>query len=90
MTQAELIDMFAEATDLPKALAKQYLHQLGDIAAAELLAGGEVPLPGLGKFTVAERAARKGRNPRTGKEIDIAAHKAVKFNVGKRLKDSLS
>ena len=40
MTQAELITMFAEATDLPKSLAKQYLHQLGDIAAAELLAGG--------------------------------------------------
>jgi DNA-binding protein HU-beta len=89
MTQMELIDLFAEASNLSKAQAKECLHRLGDIAAAELLAGGEVPLPGLGKLVTTEKAARKGRNPRTGKAIEIAAHKAVKFSACKNLKDSL-
>ena len=89
MTKTELAKMFAEATQLPATHAKEYLERLGDIMAAELLAGGEVHLPSIGKLVVKTTAARKGRNPRTGKEIAIKASKAVKFTPSKALKDSV-
>ena len=55
----------------------------------ELIAGGRVQLVGFGTFEVSERAARKGRNPQTGIEIEIAASKAPKFKPGKALKDAV-
>lgn len=60
-----------------------------DVAAAELLGGGEVPMHGLGKLFVKERSARSGRNPRTGNSITIPACKVVRFNPAKALKDAL-
>jgi len=59
------------------------------VSAAELIAGGEVPLPGLGKLKAEDRKARMGRNPRTGKPLQIAAGTTVKFAIGKELKDAL-
>ncbi len=90
MTQAELTKMIKEATQLTGAQADEFLKRLCDIIAAELLGGGEVTLLGIGKLQTVERAARKGRNPRTGKIIDIAASKAVKFSISKKLKESLN
>lgn len=90
MTQAQLVKLFKEATQLTGVQAEEYLNRLCDIMAAELLGGGEVTLPNLGKLQVVQRAARKGRNPRTGKAIKIAASKSVKFNISKRLKESLN
>ena len=55
----------------------------------ELIAGGRVQLVGFGTFEVSERAARKGRNPQTGIEIEIPASKAPKFKPGKALKDAV-
>ena len=55
-----------------------------------LRTGGEVRLVGFGTFTVAERAASEGRNPRTGEKIQIAASKQAKFKPGKRLRDELN
>lgn len=60
-----------------------------DVAAAELLGGGEVPLPGIGKFKVKVCQARKGRDPRTGKTIDIPEHRKVVFSASQNLKTSL-
>lgn len=65
------------------------LKSLCEVAAAELLGGGEVPLPGLGKLKSKDVAARKGRNPRTGETLDIPAHKAVMFAACKDLKEAL-
>lgn len=90
MKKAELIDAFKEATGLTRAQAGEYLDRLGDIMAAELLGGGEVPLPRVGKLYVKTTAARSGRNPRTGAAISIAAGKKVALFVGKELKDSLT
>lgn len=65
------------------------LDSLCEVAAAELLGGGEVPLPGIGKLKAKPTAARKGRNPRTGEVLDIPAGKRVLFVSGKDLKEAL-
>lgn len=66
------------------------LDSLCNVIAAELLGGGEVTLPHLGKFKVARTAARVGRNPRTGEAIDVPAKRKVVFVAGKELKESLN
>lgn len=65
------------------------LDVLCGVAAAELLGGGEVPLPGIGKLKAKKTAARKGRNPRTGESVDIPAGKKVRFVPCKELKEAL-
>lgn len=89
MNKSELIKAFKEAIQLPAKQAQEYLERFGDIAAAELLGGGEVPLPGIGKLVVKERAARTGRNPRTGAPVTIPATRIVLLRVGKDLKEAL-
>lgn len=71
------------ATDMEKAL-----QSFSSVAAAELLAGGEVPLPDLGKLKVGTTNARTGRNPRTGEAIDIPAGRKVVFTPGKNFKEA--
>lgn len=65
------------------------LQAFCSVAAAELLAGGEVSLPGLGKLKVKETNARTGRNPRTGEAIEIPAGRKVVFSSGKDFKEAL-
>lgn len=77
-------ERFISMTDMTAAL-----NGLCAVAAAELLGGGEVPLPGLGKLKIKEKAAREGRNPRTGEVVSIPAGKKVVFVPGKNLKDAL-
>lgn len=89
MNKTELIKTFAEATQLPAKQAKEYLERFGDIVAAELMGGGEVPLPGVGKIVTKPRAARTGRNPRTGAAVTIPASRVVLLRVGKDLKAAL-
>ncbi len=60
-----------------------------DVAAAELLGGGEVPLPGLGKVKSKKLGGRMGRNPRTGEPVEIPAHRKVAFSACKELKEAL-
>ncbi len=88
MNKAELVKAFAEATNLNGVVAKEYLNRLGDIMAAELLGGGEAPLPGIGKLAVKDTAARKGRNPKTGEAIDIPAGRKVVVSLSKEFKES--
>ncbi len=95
MTKRELIEKALEAArnthDRAMTLADMgtALDSLCEVAAAELLGGGEVPLPGIGKLKAKPTAARKGRNPRTGEALDIPAGKRVFFVSGKDLKEAL-
>ena len=90
MTKTELVKTFQEATQLPANQAQEYLERFGDIAAAELLGGGEIPLPGVGKLVIKQRAARKGRNPKTGEPLNIPAKKALTVNLSKDFKESFN
>ena len=90
MTKTELVDKIASKTNLTKKDSGQALDAVFE-AITEALAGGErVQLVGFGSFEVRERAARKGRNPQTGQEIEIAARQVPAFKAGKALKDAVS
>ena len=82
MNKAELIDAMAAGANLSKADAKKALDAFVDATTGALKGGDRVALVGFGSFSVSERAARVGRNPQTGKEIQIAAKKVVKFKAG--------
>ena len=90
MTKQELIQALKQNAGLPTlASAEAAYDALFSIIKKELAAGDKIAISGFGSFSVAERAARKGRNPRTGAEITIPASKAVKFSAGKAFKDAL-
>lgn len=90
MNKSELIDAVAAAADLPKASASRAIDAMVDAIAGALKNGEQVVLVGFGTFSVKERAARTGRNPQTGKPIDISAAKIPAFKAGKGLKDSVN
>ncbi len=90
MNKTELVAAIAEKTELSKKDAEKALKAFTDVVAEELKKGEKIQLVGFGTFEVAERPARTGRNPMTGKTIEIAASKAPKFKAGKALKDSLN
>lgn len=90
MTKAELVEKIYSKAGLPtKALAEDALDAVIASLREALAAGESVTFTGFGSFKVVERAARKGRNPRTGKEITIPASKVAKFTPGKGLKDAI-
>ena len=89
MTKADLIDKIAAAASLTKADAGKALDSTLDAIRLSLKKGQKVTLVGFGTFSVSKRKARKGRNPRTGQEIKIAATKVPKFTAGKTLIDSI-
>ena len=82
MNKAELIDAMAAKAKLSKADSKKALDAFTATLADALKKGDRISLIGFGSFSVSKRAARKGRNPRTGKEIKIAAKKVIKFKAG--------
>lgn len=90
MNKAQLIEHIAEHAELTKQQAARALDALLRGVTTTLARGGEVTLVGFGTFGVEERAARKGRNPRTGEVVDIPAAKIPKFRPGKMLKDSVN
>ena len=90
MNKAQLIDAMAEGAGLTKADAKKALDAFVGATTDALKGGDRVALIGFGSFSVAKRAARTGRNPQTGKEINIAAKKVVKFKAGAELADAVS
>lgn len=90
MNKSELVDAIASAADLPKTAAGRALDAVIGAITAELKDGGSVSLVGFGVFSVKERAARTGRNPRTGEAIEIAAAKIPNFKAGKALKDAVN
>lgn len=89
MNKTELVAKVAETTELTKKDAAKAVDAVLDAIADALKSGDKVQLIGFGNFEVRERAARKGRNPQTGKEIEIAASKIPAFKPGKQLKDSI-
>lgn len=90
MKKAELVAKVAARAGVTKASAERCVNAFVDILAEALSKGERVALPGLGVFKVRERAARKGRNPQTGKEITIPARKVVVFTPGKPLKEKVN
>jgi DNA-binding protein HU-beta len=90
MTKAEIVAKVAEKINVPKTAAAKALAVITDSIAQAIRKGDKVTLIGFGTFSVANRKARKGRNPRTGKEIKIAAKKVPKFSAGAALKAAAS
>jgi len=85
MNKAELIDAIAAKAGLTKADSKKALEAFIQATTEALASGDRVALVGFGSFSVSKRAARKGRNPQTGKEINIAAKSVVRFKAGAEL-----
>jgi DNA-binding protein HU-beta len=90
VNKQDLIDQIAEKADLPKVKAQEVFETFLDVIKTSLKKGEDVKLVGFGTFTVSERAATTGRNPRTGEAINIAASKQPKFKAGKELKDAVN
>ena len=90
MNKMELVAAIADQAEISKKDAEKALKAFTDVVADELKKGGKVQLVGFGTFEVSERAAREGRNPQTGKVMNIPASKAPKFKAGKALKDMLN
>ena len=90
MNKTELTDAVAEATDLTKADAARAVDSVLGTITSTLANGEQVGIVGFGTFLVRDRAARTGRNPQTGAEIQIAAAKVPAFKPGKALKDAVN
>jgi nucleoid DNA-binding protein len=93
MNKGQVIDSLSERTGLPRPAASAIVSALFDtqhgIIAEELRAGGRIDLPGFGRFSTRERAARTGRDPRTGIEIGIPARRACVFTPRAGLRSSM-
>ena len=87
MNKTELVAAAAEQAGLSKKDAEAAVKAFTDVVAEALKAGDKIQLVGFGTFEVSERAAREGRNPRTGETMVIEASKTPKFKAGKALKD---
>ncbi len=90
MNKGNLIDKVAKDCNMSKAAADQVLNSVLGAITGAVAAGDKVTLIGFGTFSVTERAAREGRNPRTGKKIKIPAKKIVKFKAGSKLADAVN
>ena len=90
MNKSELIERMASDADISKAAAERALESFTASVRNTLKKGGSVALMGFGSWSVTKRAARTGRNPKTGEPLKIAARKAPKFTPGKDLKDALN
>lgn len=93
MKKSEFIDLVAQKAETSKEAAARVVNAIFDAGSGAIAdavkAGKEVSIPGFGKFRPKQRAARKGRNPRTGKEVSIPESTVVAFTPGKALKESL-
>ncbi|NHA15495.1 HU family DNA-binding protein [Thioalkalivibrio sp. XN279] len=90
MNKGELIDAVAAAADLTKTDATKAVEAFVDTVTRALKKGDQVSIVGFGSFSVKARAARQGRNPKTGETITIAASKVPGFKAGKALKDAVN
>ncbi|GLI36202.1 HU family DNA-binding protein [Desulforhabdus amnigena] len=89
MTKAELVSKVAGDGGITKAQAEKAVDAMVAAIADALSGGDKVTLVGFGTFSVGERSAREGRNPRTGEKISIPASKVVKFKPGKSLSEKV-
>ena len=90
MTKDEFVTKFAKNAEITKASAVDYITAFTDTVRDVLVDGDTVSFQGFGSFSVYDKAEKTGRNPRTGEPIVIPAHKAVKFSVGKSLKEAVN
>ncbi len=90
MTKDELVDKVAGDTGISKKDAAAAVKAVTSGISDTLAGGGSVSLVGFGTFSVSHRAARMGRNPRTGEPLQIKASKGVKFKAGKTLKEAVN
>ncbi|MEX2626548.1 MAG: HU family DNA-binding protein [Ilumatobacteraceae bacterium] len=90
MTKAELIDAVADSSGVSKAEAERTVQAFFDIVIEKTKKGDKVAWPGFGSFSTTERAARTGRNPQTGQEVQIKASTAMKFTASSALKSALN
>ena len=90
MNKAELVTAIAAKAEMSKKDAEKALKAFQEAVTEELVKGGKVQLVGFGTFDVAERVAREGRNPQTGKAMQIPASKAPRFKAGKALKTAVN
>lgn len=90
MTKADLVNAIAEKAGLSKSDSEKALKAFTDSITDALKAGEKVALVGFGTFSVGQRAARTGKNPQTGAQINIPAAKTPKFKAGKALKDAVN
>lgn len=89
MNKTQLVEKIAQQADLSKAKAAEALEAFIQTVTDNLAKNEEVSVVGFGTFTVSERAARSGRNPRTGETIEIKASRLPKFRAGKTLKEAV-
>jgi DNA-binding protein HU-beta len=90
MTKADLIESLSDRLGLVKIDAERVVDGVLDAIVEALKQGDPVNISGFGKFAVSTRAARTGRNPKTGEAIEISAARSAKFKLGKQLKESLN
>src|SRR2546429_2547305 len=90
VNKADLIEQIAQAAEISKSAAERAVDALVNSVKTSLRKGEDVTLVGFGTFYAAARAARTGRNPRTGAAVEIKAAKLPKFRAGKALKDTIN
>ena len=90
MNKSDLISKMAADSGITKAQAQSALNSFVDATSSALKSGEKVILVGFGTFSISERSARTGRNPQTGKPINIAAKKVVRFKAGTELSSNVS
>ena len=90
MTKQELVELMAAKSGLTKADSARALDAFMSAVVETLQKGEKVTLTGFGSFAVSKRAARDGRNPRTGEVVKIAARNSVSFKAGSKLKESVN
>lgn len=90
MNKGELIKAVSSKSDLNQRETAEVIDNVMDLIEETLAEGKKVQLVGFGTFEVRERSARKGRNPQTGKEIEIPASKVPAFKAGKAFKDAVN
>ncbi len=90
MNKADMIEQIAQAAEISKSAAERAIDAMVASIKSNLKKGNMVTLVGFGSFYVGKRAARTGRNPRTGAEIKIRAARVPKFRAGKALKDAVN
>lgn len=89
MNKVELIEAVASKSEISKKDVEKVINAFTNVVTDTLVDGDKVAITGFGTFEVAERAARTGRNPKTGESIEIQASKSPKFKCGKALKDAV-
>ena len=90
MNKSQLIHALADKANVSKSIAEKVLISLASITSDELNSGQDIVLPGIGKLSTSERAARTGRNPKTGESLEIPASTTVKFKVATALKEAVA